>query len=251
MHRKLTIAATAALALSGCTHFGTNIAGNFSCRTPKAGCQPLSEVDASAVRQLLKSEGSDLAAGLNAARTRIGVAISDNARTSERTLKVVFPAHVDGSGTLHEDAVAWAVVEAARWTGELRGEVTEPKGTMRALRQALKDQARRAAEASPKAVAEVNPKPLLPEDSAPAELANPFIPSSPSVLPSPGGEEHAGMRASDEAEPAAGGSDMSPTPHERAPRPLEEVKRVWPSAAVIEAAKALKAKAGAATKDPK
>lgn len=245
MHRSipLTFASLGlALGLAGCTHLGTNIAGDFSCRAPKAGCQPLSEVDAKAVRELIKAEGSDLAA----VRQRVAVAAADTARTGERTLKVVFPAHVDASGTLHDEAAVWTVVEAARWAGELSdGKVTEPKGTMRALRQALKDQARRAAEASRKTDADAgaNSGTLSPEDSAPAS-ANPFIPSSPLVLPSPGGEVQADVPPS-----AAEGSDMSPTPHVRAPRPLEE-QRVWPNAAAIEAAKALKA-ATAPKKEPK
>ena len=202
-----------ALSLAGCTHLGTNIAGDFSCHVPKAGCQPLSEVDAKAIRELVKAEGSDLAA----VRPRVAVAAADTARTGERTLKVVFPAHVDASGTLHDEAAVWTVVEAARWAGELSGgKVTEPKGTMRALRQALKDQARRAADAGHRVDPQSNPGTLSPEDNAPAS-ANPFIPSSPLVLPSPGGEVQADVPPS-----AAEGSDMSPTPHVRAPRPLEE-----------------------------
>ncbi|MFC0590797.1 conjugal transfer protein TraV [Novosphingobium aquiterrae] len=252
MHRSipLTIASLGlALSLAGCTHLGTNIAGDFSCRaqasrTHGAGCQPLSEVDAKAIRELIKAEGSDLAA----VRQRVTVAAAETARTGERTLKVVFPAHVDASGTLHDEAAVWTVVEAAHWAGELSGDkVTEPKGTMRALRQALKDQARRAADASRKtdADADANPAPLSPEDNAPAST-NPFIPSSPLVLPSPGGEVQADVPPS-----AAEGSDMSPTRHVRAPRPLEE-QRVWPSAAAIEAAKTLKHAVDAAPKkEPK
>ncbi len=243
MHRSIPLAAlasTLALALAGCTHLGTNISGDFSCRAPKAGCQPLSEVDAKAIRELVKTEGT----GLAEARQRVSVAATDTARTGERTLKVVFPAHVDGLGTLHEEAVAWTVVEAARWAGELRGSnIAEPKGTMRALRQALKDRARRAVDVSQKSDVDVNVQPLSPDDSASAQNANPFIPSSPLVLPSPGGEVQADVPPS-----AAGGSDMSPTPHVRAPRPLE-VQRVWPSAAAIEAAKA--AAPAAAKKEPK
>lgn len=248
MHRSipLTFASISlALGLAGCTHLGTNIAGDFSCRaqasrTHGTGCQPLSEVDAKAIRELIKAEGSDLAA----VRQRVAVAAADTARTGERTLKVVFPAHVDASGTLHDEAAVWTVVEAARWAGEHNGVgVTEPKGTMRALRQALKDQAQRAADTASKDQSPANSGTLPPEDSAPA-AANPFIPSSPLVLPSPGGEVQADVPPS-----AAEGSDMSPTPHVRAPRPLEE-QRVWPSAAAIEAAKALKA-ATAPKKEPK
>ncbi len=247
MHRSIPLAALA-LSLAGCTHLGTNIAGDFSCRSQagqvhRAGCQPLTEVDAKAIRELVKSEGTALAE----ARQRIAVAAADNARTGERTLKVVFPAHVDGSGTLHDEAVAWTVVEAARWAGELRrGQVVEPKGTMRALRQALEHQARRAADTA------VNPDPLPPEDSGPAASANPFLPTSPLALPSPGGEAQADVTMPVPATSAAEGSDVSPTPHVRAPRPLEESVRIWPSAAAIEAAKALKHKADAAPKkEPK
>lgn len=247
MYRNLPLAAFApalAIVLAGCTHIGTNVAGNFSCRAPKSGCEPLSAVDAKAVRELVKAEGADL----KDLRQRIGLVAADNARTGERTLRVVFPAHVDTSGTLHEEAVAWTVVEAARWAGELRrGETAEPKGTMRALRQALKDQARRTGEAVQKADANPNLPPQSPEDSAPVVTANPFIPSSPLALPSPGGEAKADVPPS-----AAEGSDMPPTPHVRAPRPLEENQRVWPSAAAIEAAKALKHKADTAPKkEPK
>ena len=247
MHRNLSLAALApalAILLAGCTHIGTNVAGNFSCRAPKSGCEPLSAVDAKAVRELVKAEGTDL----KDLRQRIGTVAADNARTGEHTLRVVFPAHVDTSGTLHEEAVAWTVVEAARWAGELRrGETAEPKGTMSALRQALKDQARRTSDAAKNTGTDANPDPLSPEDSGPSVTANPFIPSSPLVLPSPGGEVSADVPPS-----AAEGSDMPPTPHVRAPRPLEENQRVWPSAAAIEAAKALKHKADTAPKkEPK
>ena len=259
MYRNLPLAAFApalAIVLAGCTHIGTNVAGNFSCRAPKSGCEPLSAVDAKAVRELVKAEGADL----KDLRQRIGLVAAGNARTGERTLRVVFPAHVDTSGTLHEEAVAWTVVEAARWAGELRrGETAEPKGTMRALRQSLKDQARRTGEAVQNADAvqngiviqkvdgDPNLQPLSPEDSAPQTAKSPFIPSSPLALPSPGGEVSADVPRS-----AAEGSDMPPTPHVRAPRPLEENQRVWPSAAAIEAAKALKHKADTAPKkEPK
>ena len=250
MHRNLSLAAlapTLAIVLAGCTHIGTNVAGNFSCRAPKSGCEPLSAVDGKAVRELVKAEGADL----KDLRQRIGLVAADNARTGERTLRVVFPAHVDPSGTLHDEAVAWTVVEAARWAGELRrGETAEPKGTMRALRQALKDQARRASEVVQKADADPNLQPLVSgtgafgEDSAPVDIASPFIPSSSLVLPSPGGEVQADVPPS-----VAEGSDMSPTPHVRAPRPLEDGQRTWPSAAAIEAAKA--AAPAAPKKEPK
>ena len=98
MTRTLPLSLLAALALSGCTHLGTNVSGQFSCRAPKAGCQPLSEVDAAAIRQLLKSEQSDTGAALEQMRQRMTLASADTARTGERTLRIVFPAHVDAAG---------------------------------------------------------------------------------------------------------------------------------------------------------
>ena len=253
MLRSIPLAALA-LTLAGCTHLGTNVAGDFSCRSQagqiqRAGCQPLSEVDAKAIRELVKTEGT----ALTEVRRRVAVAAADMTRTGERTLKVVFPAHVDRSGTLHEEAVAWTVVEAARWTGELRRDVlAEPKGTMRALRQALMDQARRAAGAARRASAGANPQPQPPEERAPAVTGNLFLPSSPFALPSPGGEAQADVTTPVPATSAAEGSDMPPIPHVRAPRLEEEGQRAWPSAAAIEAAKALKHKADTAPKkEPK
>lgn len=245
MHRLLPLTALA-LSLAGCTHFGTNITGDFSCRSPKTGCQPLSEVDAKAIRALVKSESSPE----TEARQRITVPAVDTSRTGERTLRIVFPAHVDGWGTLHDEAIAWTVVEAARWAGELRrDEIVERKGTMRALRQALEHQARRASDAARLADTALNSEPLSPEGSAPA---NPFLPSSPLALPSPGGEAQTDVTMPVPATSAAEGSDMSLPPHVRAPRSLEEITRVWPSAAGIEAAKAPKAKAESAPKkEPK
>lgn len=248
MHRSLPFAALA-LSLAGCTHLGTNIDGDFACRSPKANCRPLSDVDAEAVRALLKAD----MAGLTEAQRRIALAAADTARTSERTLKVVFPAHVDGSGALHEEASVWTVVERARWAGELRGpKASGPRGTMRALRDALKDQARSAAATARTSDSDANLGTLSREDSAASESVPRFTPSSPPALPSPGGEASADPTTPVQVEPAAEGSDMSPTPHVRAPRSLEESRRVWPSAAAIEAAKALKRKADAAQKkEPK
>ena len=114
MHRSSALFALAALALSGCTHLGTNVSGQFSCRAPKSGCQPLSEVDSAAIRQLLKGEQGAPGAALEQMRQRVTLASADTARTGERTLRIVLPAHVDAAGTLHDEAAVWTVVEAAR-----------------------------------------------------------------------------------------------------------------------------------------
>src|SRR3990170_1501803 len=125
------------------------------------------------------------------ARVRAGVASGDTDRTAERTLKIVFPAHVDQWGTLHDEAVAWAVVENPRWAAELRrkpGEETAPP-LMRQLKQQL-----RAAAAAAELPDDQEPEAAVPSaddapspDTAPFDLASPFSLSptaSPLALPS-------------------------------------------------------------------
>lgn len=218
-----------AAGLSACTHLGTNISGKFSCRAPASDCQPVSVIDAKATAELGKVQDDML--GLPQ-KQRVGVVSSDNARTSERTLRIVLPAHVDSSGVLHDEAVAWAVVEAPRWAGELRRAEEAPrKSSYSALRQALKDAARRASASAP-----VNPEHLPPEDSAPASPStSPFVPAAPLVLPSPGGAADTGPRLPPVAAPGAEGAFPLPLPQDRSPRPLSE-QRVWPPASAIQKA---------------
>ena len=133
-HRILASACLAVLT-SGCATFGTNIEGDFTCRAPKGDCAPSQVIDARATKDL--SATGTVQDGL---RPPVSVASGDQGRTSERTLRIVFPAHIDETGTLHDDAVAWAVVENPRWAAELRrkaGEDTAPP-LMRQLRRQLK-----------------------------------------------------------------------------------------------------------------
>ena len=87
--------------LSACATLGTNVAGDFSCRAPKGGCAPTGSIDAAAtaVSHGPASERTPLPA-------RAGIAPGDVARTGERTIKIVFPAHIDSQGTLRDEAVA-------------------------------------------------------------------------------------------------------------------------------------------------
>lgn len=216
--------------LSGCATFGTNVAGDFSCRAPKGDCAPSHTIDAAATASL--SGVSANAPG----RPRIGVANDDTSRTRERTLRIVFPAHVDETGTLHDEAVAWAVVENPRWAAELRrkpGEDTSPP-LIRQLKRQLRT-ARTVAElpdaSDPEAAAPTD-EPL--DDTSPL-FAPPVPPSSiasPLVLPSTAREAVAGAKA-----PAVEGFDMSPPPHDRTPRPLAQTPSpTFPSIEAIQAA---------------
>ena len=241
------ILASACLAVltSGCATFGTNIEGDFTCRAPKGDCAPSQVIDARATKDL--SATGQVQDGL---RPPVPVASGDQGRTSERTLRIVFPAHIDETGTLHNDAVAWAVVENPRWAAELRrkaGEDTTPP-LMRQLRRQLK-----AAQAKSDLLEETTTLPAAEQPEAETfDLGQPFQPSSsiedipsasPLVLPSTAREAVAGASA-----PAVEGFDMAQPPHDRTPRPsADKAPLVYPTIEAIEAAK----NAAKAQKEPK
>ena len=243
-HRILASACLAVLT-SGCATFGTNIEGDFTCRAPKGDCAPSQVIDARATKDL--SATGTVQDGL---RPPVSVASGDQGRTSERTLRIVFPAHIDETGTLHDDAVAWAVVENPRWAAELRrkaGEDTAPP-LMRQLRRQLK-----AAQAKSDLLNETTTLPQAEQTEAETfDLGQPFQPSSsiedipsasPLVLPSTAREAVAGAKA-----PAVEGFDMAQPPHVRAPRPsADKAPLIFPTIEAIEAAK----NAAQAQKEPK
>ena len=225
-----------AIVASGCATFATNVEGEFSCRAPKGACAPTHVIDAAASATLENDH-----AAVERARVRAGALSGDTDRTAERTLKIVFPAHVDQWGTLHDEAIAWTVVENPRWAAELRrkpGEESAPP-LMRQLKEQL-----RAAEAAadihaePAAGADAPaPDENASPDPATFDLSSPFSHSptaSPLVLPSTAREAVAGAQA-----PAVEGFDMPPPLHDRTPRHGGEAQGlVYPSAEAIDSAKA-------------
>ena len=243
-HRILASACLAVLT-SGCATFGTNIEGDFTCRAPKGDCAPSQVIDARATKDL--SASGPVHDGL---RPPVSVASGDQGRTSERTLRIVFPAHIDETGTLHDDAVAWAVVENPRWAAELRrkaGEDTAPP-LMRQLRRQLK-----AAQAKSDLLNETTALPPAEQpETETFDLGQPFQPlssledipsASPLVLPSTAREAVAGASA-----PAVEGFDMAQPPHDRTPRPsANKAPLIFPTIEAIEAAK----NAAKAQKEPK
>lgn len=243
--RRILASACLAVLTSGCATFGTNIEGDFTCRAPKGDCAPSQVIDARATKDL--SATGPVQDGL---RPPVSVASGDQARTSERTLRIVFPAHIDETGTLHDDAVAWAVVENPRWAAELRrkaGEDTAPP-LMRQLRRQLK-----AAQVKSDLLKETSTLPAAEQpDAETFDLGQPFQPSSsiedipsasPLVLPSTAREAVAGASA-----PAVEGFDMAQPPHDRTPRPsADKAPLIFPTIEAIEAAKS----AAKAQKEPK
>lgn len=223
--KHLLLCAGLAAALGGCTTFGTNVRGDFTCRAPQGDCAPSHVIDARATAEL----GED-ASPHQLVRARAGVAAGDTGRTRGRTLRIVFPAHVDEAGTLHDEAVAWAVVENPRWAAELRrksGDDSAPP-LIRQLKRQLKD-----AQAAPAAGAPSGEPELTSPFSALPPTADTPV-ASPLVLPSTAREAVAGAKA-----PAVEGFDMLPPQHDRTPRPsADDAPLTYPAVEAIEAAKA-------------
>lgn len=242
MPRIRTLAPVALLLGStACTHLGTNISGQFTCRAPKGDCAPSRVIDDKATAVLAPEAGTTTVPdnGLAAARHRAGVTPGDAARTGERTLRVVFPAHVDEAGVLHDEAVAWAVTEAPQWRGALRA-ASAPVDTslIRTLRYQLRDAEARSAAAEADASDAAND--IVTDQSS----TSPFSIASPTVLPSTAAEASAGGAPP----PVVEGSDMPAPQHDRAPRPNDVAPSaptppsapsiVFPTADAIDAAKA-------------
>lgn len=229
---RLLAAAPLILALSACVSFGSNVKGQFSCRAPKGDCAPSRVIDDRATHDLGSAPVPD---DLGRARVRAGIVeptgLAAPQRTGERTLRIVFPAHVDEVGTLHDEAVAWAVVEAPQWSAELGGRTAPSPAT------SIARQVSRQLQAADDAAA--HPGPIDPADAAPlpaaASTTSPdsaplFELASPPALPSTVGEAITGAPA-----PVAEGSDMAATPHDRTPRSFVQ-EPTYPSSAAIDAA---------------
>ncbi len=226
---RLPLCASLAVMLAGCATFGTNVEGSFQCRAPQGDCAPSHIIDARAAGEIRHAETP-----INAMRPPRMVDPGDQARTAERTLKIVFPARVDETGTLHDEAVAWAVVENPRWAAELRRKTGHEAATplMRQLRRQLKTALEERASTTNSDAApdsEDDPSPLF--SSAPSNHPSPL--ASPLVPPSTAREADAGATA-----PAAEGFDMPASPHDRAPRPsVSPSLLTYPSLEAIEATK--------------
>ncbi|MBA4048362.1 MAG: conjugal transfer protein TraV, partial [Sphingomonas sp.] len=185
---RLPLCASLAVLLAGCATFGTNVEGSFQCRAPQGDCAPSHIIDARAAGEIRQAEPPT-----NTLRPQRMVDPGDQARTAERTLKIVFPARVDETGTLHDEAVAWAVIESPRWAAELRRRPGNEAATplMRQLRRQLKtaqEQRLSTINGDAEADSEDNPSSLF--SSAPSTDLSPL--ASPLVLPSTAREADAG-----------------------------------------------------------
>jgi conjugal transfer pilus assembly protein TraV len=112
------LALATVIASTGCATLGGNVSGDFACRAPGGSCSPMSAIDARAVQTMLGAAdaASDRKPSTNARPLHSQLASGATGRTGERTLRIVFPAHVDRAGVLHDEATAHVVVEDAAWT---------------------------------------------------------------------------------------------------------------------------------------
>lgn len=226
----LSLAAPLLLALSGCATFATNIAGDFECRakskSTSENCLPASQIDADATAELANSNA------VSAAVPRAGVAIGDTARSRDRIMRIVYPAHVDEAGLLHEESVVWAVIDQSDWAARLRRKTDEgTTGFARSVARAMKAAQQRI----DTPVAQDGDKATNATEAQPTH--DPFSKASPLTLPSTAREAVAGATAL-----AVEGFDMSaPLPHVRTPRHPETTEAsVYPSAEAIDAARSAK-----------
>lgn len=242
-----------AVMTSACATFGTNVEGSFQCRAPKGDCAPSHVLDARATSAMTAEQDPQL----TAMRPAMTVAAGDQARTSERTLRIVFPARVDEAGTLHDEAIAWAVIENPRWAAELRrkpGEEAAPP-LMRQLKRQLKavqapartgvqaDTMLAADNMNEATIARSGQSTPHPEFLIQTDNHSDLFPLvSPPVFPSPADETATGADA-----PVAGGLHATASPHDPAPR-LSNTRAplTFPSIEAIETAK----RDAAASKDP-
>jgi conjugal transfer pilus assembly protein TraV len=121
-------------ALSGCTTFGGNVKGSFSCSAPDGICAPSSSIDDRALAMIADSAGSPELSPAGGSRAQVSTASvsrkastvqplplgeADPRRTQERVLRIVFQPYIDDRGRLHEASAVHAVVQRGEWHQEV------------------------------------------------------------------------------------------------------------------------------------
>ena len=218
-----SLASLALMLLAGCTTLGGNVAGDFACRAAKGDCAPASVIDARAIASLAGDADRPATAPRHPGTVRAEP--GDLARTSERKLRIVFPAHVDAAGIFHEEAIAWAIAELADWAARARAPETAPR--LRAIGKAIAERLEAAQTDSS------SPDELIPPSDDASSHDDIFLPlASPPTLPFTAREAIAGAHA-----PAIEGFDTT-RDRDRTPRSLSNPPLGWPCIKAIEAAQA-------------
>ncbi|WP_454887620.1 hypothetical protein [Sphingomonas oryzagri] len=146
----------ALLASSGCATFGGHVKGSFACKAPQGTCEPMSSIDARAIGSLGHGGGGGAMPESTSTidgDTRLinaGYGNAEPARSGDRVMRVVFPAHTDGNGIWHEESVAHFVSEPAGWVPRPASEDAPVAGSLDA---AIASQAPSARPVAPAPVA--------------------------------------------------------------------------------------------------
>lgn len=126
--------------LNGCTTFGGNVNGNFTCQAPDGLCAPSSTIDDRALAMVSGDAGDTmipagpyqapaqkprasrtaLSAPSPVARTAVSAAAS---RTREKVLRIVFQPYIDDRGRLHEASAVHTVVQS-EWQAQVLADAT-------------------------------------------------------------------------------------------------------------------------------
>ena len=129
------------LGLAACATTG-NIHGDFACAAPGGTCAPMGTIDAAAIASIGSGRTIPMSGGgidsPRIQRSLSGQVIAvggEPQRTSDRVLRVVFPAHIDTNGIFREEAAAHAVFEPSEWAQALGVRPQQPRGGV-ALRAA-------------------------------------------------------------------------------------------------------------------
>ena len=191
LHRTgAAVALSAAAALSGCATLGGNVKGSFACRAPDGMCAPTSKIDDQALAMISGGDSEPVPAGVISPYDRpdprfIPTTVSAApGRSSEKVLRIVFPAHVDSQGRFREASAIHAVVERGTWMAASDGRAPPVVGMVH-----RDDQQLAMAERSPSLaeLAAASPEVAFPQSAA--ETATPVAVSSAmpaaSSMPSP------------------------------------------------------------------
>jgi conjugal transfer pilus assembly protein TraV len=131
-----TAVLAASVSLGACATLGGNVKGQFSCRAPDGVCAPTSTIDDAALALIVGDDGVTKTGPYTPEPTRqraipivstgpvrfgetgqSGEALSSSepVRSSEKVLRIVFPAHIDELGRYRESTAIHAVVERGAW----------------------------------------------------------------------------------------------------------------------------------------
>ena len=124
--------AIAAAGLAGCTTMGGNVKGSFACTAPAGVCAPTSLIDDRALAMISGDPTSATPSGLINPDVRSGTSIIPASaggrpmRSTEKLLRIVFPAHIDRLGLYREASAVHAVVERGEWIAAESGVSADP-----------------------------------------------------------------------------------------------------------------------------